>query len=80
MQRIEGLDARQAGWSTRLVYWMTRRKVGRLVQPIKITAHSPRLLRAVGTMEMAQAAVKSVDAALKWLVKIKAATLIGCPY
>ncbi len=80
MQRIEGLEARQAGWFTKVVYWMTRRKVGRLVQPIKITAHSPRLLRAVGTMEMAQAAVKSVDVALKWLVKIKAATLIGCPY
>ena len=80
MQRIDGLEARQAGWYTRLVYWVTRRKLGRVVQPIKITAHSPRLLRGVCNMEMAQGAARSVDAALKWLVKIKAATLIGCPY
>jgi hypothetical protein len=56
---------------------MTSQKVGSVVQPVKITAHSPRLLRAVGSMELAQAAVPSVDAALKWLIKIKAATLIG---
>jgi hypothetical protein len=78
--RINGLESRQAGWLTRLFYWFTRRKVGRVVEPIKLTAHQPRLLWAVGKMELAQEAAASIDPALKWLVKLRAAALIGCPY
>jgi hypothetical protein len=80
MPRINGLESRQASWWTRLFYWFTKRKVGRVVEPIKITAYQPRLLWAVGKMELAQEAMSSLDLSLKWLVKIRAATLIGCPY
>jgi hypothetical protein len=59
---------------------MTRRKVGRVVLPIKVTAHHPRLLRAVAAMEMGQAAARSVGAALKALVQVKVAMLVGCPF
>ena len=65
---------------------MTRRKIGklsgrqRLIEPVKITAHHPRLLRAYGQMEMGQEAAHAVPAHLKALADIKAATLIGCPF
>ncbi len=65
---------------TRVVYWMTKRKLGRIVLPVQITAHHTRLLRAMGEMEMGQAAAHSVDAKLKELAGIFAATLIGCPF
>jgi 4-carboxymuconolactone decarboxylase len=86
MARMNGLEPHQAGWYTRLVYWLVRRGIGkltgssRLVEPVKITAHYPRLLKAYGQMEMGQAAAASVPAPLKTLAGIKVATLVGCPF
>ena len=86
MARIPGVEPHEAGWMTRLIYWFARRAVGkvvgqsRLVEPIKVTAHHPRLLKAVGQMEMGQEAATTVDPALKGLASIRAATLIGCPF
>jgi hypothetical protein len=80
MARIAGVEAGRAGLFVRFVYWMTRRKVGRVVLPVKVTAHHPRLLRSLGEMETGQAAAHSVDAALKSLASVKAATEIGCPF
>lgn len=86
MARIPGIEPHQAGLFTRLVFWLTRRKIGklsghqRLIEPVQITAHHPRLLRAYGQMEMGQEAATSVPAHLKALADIKTATLIGCPF
>ncbi len=51
-----------------------------MVVAVKITAHHPRLLRALVEMEQGQMAAKSVDAALKSLASVKVATLVGCPF
>lgn len=80
MARIEGVPRDQAGLFTRLVYWMTKRKSGRVLIPVQVTAHHTRLLRAMVEMEMGQAAARSVDPKLKALASIKAAALIGCPF
>ncbi len=86
MARIRGVDPKAAGWLTRGLYWLVRRKLrqltghARLVEPIQITAHHTRLLVALGQMEMGQEAARSVPSRLKTLASIKAATLIGCPY
>ena len=80
MARIAGVEPERAGWFVRFVYWMVRRKVGRVVVPVKITAHHTRLLRSLGEMEAGQLAARSVDAGLKSLASVKAATLIGCPF
>jgi 4-carboxymuconolactone decarboxylase len=86
MARMNGLEPHQVGWYTRLVYWFVRRSIGkltgrsRLVEPVKIAAHHPRLLKALGQMEMGQAAAAAVPASVKALAGIKAATLVGCPF
>jgi 4-carboxymuconolactone decarboxylase len=83
---MNGLEPQQAGWYTRLVYWLVRRGIGkltgssRLVEPVKITAHHPRLLKAYGQMEMGQAAATSVPVTVKALASLKVATLVGCPF
>ena len=85
MARIKGVEAAQAGWVTRFMYWLARRKVGamtgdsRLVEPVTIHAHHPRVFRAYGQMEMGQAAA-TVPAALKTLGGLLADRMIGCPY
>ena len=80
MARIEGVEPQKTGWFVRFIYWMTRRKLGRLILPVKIAAHHPRLLRAVGEMEQGQMAARSVDAGLKALAEVKVAMMIGCPF
>jgi hypothetical protein len=65
---------------------MVRRKMSkvagspRLVEPIKVTAHHPRLLWASGQMEMGQEAAHSVPSTLKHLASVRTAQLIGCPF
>jgi hypothetical protein len=85
MARINGIEPQQAGWLTRQIYRFTRRTFrkltgqDRLPEPVKIVAHYPALLRAVGRMEMAQGAANTVDRKLKVLAGLRAATLAGCP-
>jgi 4-carboxymuconolactone decarboxylase len=85
MARLRGIEPHEASWFTRLIYRLVRRKIGkltgqdRLIEPIKIMAHHPRLLKAIGQMEMGQDAARAVPEALKSLASIKAATLVGCP-
>ena len=78
--RIEGVPPKEAGLIARLAYWFTKRKFGHVMEAVKITAHSPRLLRAIGQMEMAQQKLKSVDPVLVVLAEIKVATMVGCPF
>ena len=80
MARIEGITDEQAGLFTRALYRGVRRKIGRVPGPVRITAHQPRLLAALGGMELAQEGMRTVDPVLKALVGIKAAMLIGCPF
>ena len=80
MAYIRGIDPSEAGPYTKFIYWMTKRKLGRLILPSKIMAHQPRLLSSVGQMEMGQQALKKVDAKLKALASIKAALMVGCPF
>jgi 4-carboxymuconolactone decarboxylase len=86
MARMKGVEPHEAGWFTRFVYWLVKREMKkltgqpRLIEPIKIAAHHPRLLRALGQMEQGQAAARSVPVALKSLASIKTATLVGCPF
>jgi len=80
MARIKGVEPRDASLFTRVVYWFTKRKLRRVPETLKITALSSRLLRGVGEMEMAQAALKSVDPILVALAEIKVAAMVGCPF
>jgi 4-carboxymuconolactone decarboxylase len=86
MARIQDVEPHEAGWLTRLIYWFTKRALykitgqARVPEPIKITAHHPKLLRAVGQMEGGQAAATSVPAGFKALAGTRAATLVGCPF
>ncbi len=86
MTRIQTIESQNANLFTRLVYWAAKRKVGkvagaaRLVEPLKITSHQPRLLFGYGQMELALDAMSTVPARLKSLASLKAATLVGCPY
>jgi len=80
--RIEGAEPRALGfWAGLLVrffYWMTRRKMGRVLSSVRLAAHHPRLLLGRGLMEQAVLGSHRVDMPLKTLVGLRAASLVGC--
>jgi 4-carboxymuconolactone decarboxylase len=83
---MKGIEPAEAGMFTRLIYWFVRRKFGkltgknRLIEPVKIVAHHPRILRAMGQMESGVEAAHSVPTKLKQLASLQAARLTGCPF
>jgi hypothetical protein len=84
MARIGGAEPGKqglvSGLFTRIAYALTKRKVGRVVKPLQIWAHHTRLLWGDAQMELSMAASHLVDAALKDLAQLRAATLVGCPF
>ena len=55
MARIDGVPTRNASPLVRLVYRLSRRRVGRDVEPIAMYAHAPGLLLGYGMLEQATA-------------------------
>ena len=80
MGRIAGVGRQEAGLFAKFAYFMTKRRLGRVITPITITAHHPRLLRAYAHMELGQEAARTVPAQLKALVQVKVAMMVGCPF
>jgi len=84
MARISGAPLDQGGMLRRLfvriVYSLTRRKLGRVVMPVQVTAHHARILWGYGQMEQSLMGSNLVDDKLKGLVQLRVATLVGCPF
>jgi hypothetical protein len=84
MARIRGADPSQlgplSGLFTRVVYWLTKRKLGRVVMPVQIVAHHSRLLWGYVQMEQSFVSSHLVEASLKDLAQLRVATLVGCPF
>lgn len=84
MARIPGAPANQGGPLRRLfvslVYYLTRRRLGRVIMPIQVTAHHQKLFWGYLQMEQSQMGAKLVDLKLKGLAELRVATLVGCPF
>ena len=84
MARILGASRHQGGLLRRLlvglVYFLTRRRLGRVIMPIQVTAHHPKIFWGYIQMEQSQASSKLIDPRLKGLAELRVATLIGCPF
>jgi hypothetical protein len=84
MARIRGAEpSRQGlfgGLLTRIVYSLTRRKLGRVVMPVQLTAHHSQILWGYGQMEQSLLSSRRLDTALKDLATLRVATLVGCPF
>jgi hypothetical protein len=78
--RIEGVTKARAGLFTRIVYWMAERMMKRLPEPVTVSAHNPQIFRAIVGYEYFLAKATRVDARLKALAGVKAATMVGCPF
>lgn len=84
MARIAGAPSNQGGPIRRLfvgvVYSLTRRRLGKIIMPIQVTAHHPRIFWGYVQMEQSQMGARLVDHKLKGLAELRVATLVGCPF
>lgn len=84
MARIPGAPAHQGGALRRLfvglVYGLTKRRLGRVIKPVQVTAHHSKILWGYVQMEQSEARSRLVDAKLKGLAELRVATLVGCPF
>ena len=84
MARIRGAEPSQlglvSGLFTRMLYALTKRKLGRVVMPVQVTAHHPRILWGYGQMEQSLLGSHQVEETLKELATLRVSTLVGCPF
>jgi AhpD family alkylhydroperoxidase len=88
MTRMQPAQPSEAGPLTRVVLRAARRKTGQLagrytdkmIEPLEVFAHAPRLLLGYGMMELANEKVHRVQPRLKDLAQLKAAALSHCEY
>jgi hypothetical protein len=77
--RIEGVPE-GANPFVRVFYALTRRKVGRMVEPVSVAAHHPLLLLGMGAFEEALGRAHRLPARVKVLAELQVSTHIGCPF
>ena len=79
MARIQGVT-RGGSLLARIAFFMSRRKLGKVVRPVRVHALNPSLLLGYGQMESGQGKAKSFPPAVKALAKVRVAMRIGCPF
>jgi hypothetical protein len=80
MTRLQGISDADAGWVTRRVYSAAKRLRGDVPEPLRLMAHCPPVMFAVGTFEMAWGKATSVDPVLKDLCQLKVSQMVGCVF
>jgi alkylhydroperoxidase family enzyme len=80
MTRIARVQRNHAGPLVRLIYRVSRKRLGRDVDPVAVYAHSPGLLVGYGAFERATGGQKRVDERLKVLAETKAAAVVNCEF
>ena len=80
MNRATGVQDSEAGLRTRLVYWLVKRRLGRVPLGVRIRARDPKLLMLAGRMDLNVASRGVVPQKLKELAQLKVAAMVGCPF
>ena len=80
VNRGAGVSDREANLRTRIIYWLVKRRLGRIPLGVRIRARDPKLLELSGRMDLHIAKPESVSAVLKELAQIKVAMMVGCPF
>ena len=80
MTRIEGVSPDRAGTLVRILYRLSRRQLGRDVDPVAVYAHAPSLLLGYGLFERATSRQGRVEEHLKTLAETKVAAIVNCDF
>jgi hypothetical protein len=79
MARIEGIRKDKASLISRVLFWVVRRRLGRVSEMVKIAALVPRLHLGWGIFELLLDRSYLVPRRFRKLAAVKTAMLINCP-
>lgn len=80
MARIDGVAAKTANPIHRLLFWMVRRRFGRLAEPLRGYAANNAVLAGTTLLELAMERAHALDHRLAVLAELRVAALVGCPF
>jgi AhpD family alkylhydroperoxidase len=88
MPRLNGISDRDAGLGAKIAFFFTRRKLAQMtglqtagmLEPLRMYAHIPRLLRAYGKLEQAESKLDTLSPRHRALAELKSATTVRCEY
>src|SRR5258707_1260168 len=88
MFRLQGVSDRDAGLGARIAFFFTKRKLAQMtgletagmLEPLRMYAHIPRLLSAIGKLEQVESKLDILSPRHRALAELKAATTVRCEY
>jgi hypothetical protein len=80
LARADGVQDREAGSRTRLIFRRAKRRYGHVPLPTRLRARDPKLLELCEQMSRYTVAPGTVPANLKELAQLKVATMVGCGF
>ena len=80
MVRSQGVQDNEAGLLTRIIFWLAKRRLGRVPLGLRVRARDPKLLRNIVRMDLYGVSRSIVPMRLKELAQLKVAMMVGCPF
>jgi hypothetical protein len=80
MERIRPLDRDEAREDVRRYYDAEMDRFGMVLNPTRVFAHSPEILRGSKALNTAVNKAGRIPEALKALLCVRVATIVGCPF
>lgn len=80
MARLKAPDKSEAPADARPFYELDNERYGQVLNNTRVYAHNPAVLRAIKTFVGAYNDLGRLPVALKALVRLRVATLNGCPF
>jgi len=88
MPRITGVSDRDAKLGSKIAFFFTKRHFKKMtgaqtpamLEPLRMYAHVPRLLSAIGRLELAESKIDVLSPRQRALAELKAATTVRCEY
>ena len=78
--RIKGVDPNNPPASVAGAFQKMAEASGRVVTPALVMAHRPEILLASGRLNQAVGASQVVEPRLKFMLSVRVAQMIGCPF
>ena len=78
MARIEGVEPEQASLISRILFFVGKRRLGRISETWKLMAHLPRVHLGRGIFELLLDRSRLVPHRLRRLADVKVAMIVGC--
>lgn len=78
--RSHGVQDNEAGLITRIIFWLAKRRLGRVPSGLRVRALDSKLFRHIVRMDLYAASQGAVPMRLKELAQLKVAMMVGCPF